>query len=343
MAIKSGKTNDSGRQKPLPGGVTDNVVFGLSGDLETLLRDVISKANKFGASLDKLGLDDRLTPHLKRLEGIVTQHEQITAQFASNINIEKEESIVSKDISKISEGFVQRTAHFGSALDAFKTWQSELRQLIGETLPGAASRSQTTGPPPRPSFNSLIVDYMGQLQFLSGIVSNFGNKVQACDACMGAADYETLIKSYEEVLKNEGELLSTLEALLKSKNELMSNIAKDQEDLLESYEKLTKSAIEVESGRLDLLNKPLKKTLELAGVYEELIKSLQEVLKNLKELLVLPAKNVEELTKSYAEIAKMVEELIKSVFGLRVASTGRIPLSALGTTLGASATFEGHL
>ena len=297
----------------------DQAVFDLTEKLGELTRDLVSQTEKFFESLRQLKLQEKVAPNLEKVRELIATHDRIAERFGGKIEALDEESIVASDeLAQISRGFLERVATFGAAIDAFKSWQSELRELIGNPAVSASSVS-----PARPSFNSLLTDYMGQIQFLSGIVKNFGVKVQACEACMDCASYETLIKSYEDVLKNEGDLLGSVEALLKSKNEMIRGIAQDQEDLLKSYEDLAKSAIEVEDMRLDLDNKPLRKEEEFAKSNQDLVKSSIEILTSLQQVLIVtPAQLQEEFLKSAAEVLTAVEDLIKSIKGIASGSSG---------------------
>lgn len=301
----------------------DRVVVDLTEKLGALTTDLVSQTEKFFESLRQLKLQEKVAPNLERVRGLIAEHDEIAKRFGEKVENLKEEKIVASDqLAQISQGFLQQVATFGSAIDEFKSWQREFRQLIGEP-PGPADKAS----PVRLSFNSLLTGYMGQIQFLGGIVANFGVKVQACEACMDCTSYETLIKSYEEVLKNEGDLLSTVESLLKSKNEMMSQIAKDQEDLLKSYEELAKSSLEVEDKRLELDNKPLRKEEEFAKSYQDLVKSSIDILASLEEILyVKPAQIVEEFLKSAAEVLKAIEDLIKSI--MEVSTGGRRSFTA---------------
>jgi hypothetical protein len=281
-------------------------VSGLTERLQALTEDLASQTKKFGSSLQNLKLEERSAPFHERLEELVVKHAQISDQIGLKIEAVREEDIpYFEELSRIAKDFHGRIEAFGTGLNKIDAWEADLEGLIG----GGGSE--------KTSFNSLVFQYMEQINFLGLIVKQFGEKVKACECCMDLEKYETLIKSYEDVLMNWANLLKTVEDLLKSKKELFYNLAKNREDLLNSYEDLVKSALDVEDKRLDLLNKPMRKSIEFATSFEALAKSQAELANSLIVNQALPAKNTEDLLKSYEDLLKSIEDLIKSIIDIK--------------------------
>jgi hypothetical protein len=276
-------------------------ISALTERLTKLTQDLASQTEKFGGSVKALKLTERSEPIHEKVEGLVAQHAQLSDQIGLKIASLKEEDIpYFEEISRTAKDFHRRVENFGLALDKIDAWEKDLEGLIGIGPEGT-------------TFNFLVTQYMGQINCLGIIVTKFGEKVNACGCCMDIEKNETLIKSYEDVLTNWANLLKSVEDLLKSKTDLFYNLAKNREDLLKSYEDLVKSAIEVEDKRLDLLNKPMRKSIEFATSFEALAKSQAELANSLIVNQALPAKNTEDLLKSYEDLLKSVEDLIKSI------------------------------
>jgi hypothetical protein len=290
----------------------DQVVFDLTKKLGELTGNFVSQTEKFFESLRQLKLKERLTPNLQQVGELIAKHDQIAKDFGDKVGKLREEDLLfSDEVSAIAEDLHGRIGKYRLALDKVDVWEQELEGLIG------GRGSQGT------SFDSLLTQYMGQIQVLGDIATKFAIKVQACEACMDVATYETLIKSYEDILETWGRLLKSVEDLLNSKRDLFYNLAKAREDLLESYENLTKSVIEVEDKRLDLLNKPLRKEEEFAKSNQDIVKSSVEILTSLEQvLLVVPAQIEEEFLKSTAEVLTALEDIIKSIKGIPTPPSG---------------------
>lgn len=303
MAETVGESGGSGK----PGrGEVDPVIAALADHLRTLTEDFEVKVRRFGESIDKLELAEAFVGLRKQFQEIVAKDIHFTRQFGENIEKVKEHDIVRfEELTAISEDFLRRVRRWGKDLDGFGAWKKEFEGLIGAgTTPSG--------------FNLLLNQYMDQINVFAGIVKQFSDKVKACEICMDVEKYETLIKSYGDILTTWGTLVKNVEDLLKSKAELVYNTQENEESLLKSYEDLIKSGLEIEDMRLDLRNKPLRKDAEHAKNFEELAKSIEDLLKSLIEVLSMPVKTEEELLKSLEDLIKSLGDLVKILLGFGI-------------------------
>src|SRR6266852_7989006 len=216
MPRKTRKSNPKEESKRPQKDDVDSVVGGLTDNLGELTQNLIRQTQKFFESVNTLNLAERVKPNLEVVGALAAKHDEITRTFGDKVAKLKEGDLLSfKEVSAISGDLVERIGLFRLDLDKIDDHEKEMVGLIG--IPG----SQGT------SFDSLVTQYMGQIQVLGDIATKFAVKVQTCEACMDVEKYETLIKSLEDILTLWLGLLKGVEDLLNSKKDLLYNLAKD--------------------------------------------------------------------------------------------------------------------